>query len=197
MPRPLLTVSAAALLVGVLAGCTAAPAPSGASSPAPESTSAPAPSGGGSSRLPACSSVTETLGALIDGLTINTDLSASQEAQEEYDQRVCVFTTDDAATQLGVTIAAIPFQQGELDSFATLPNALTDPRLEQHGGVLQTFTLGDGDDGHLDSALYLFDTEYSVTIQGFATSGSTLATLPALTLPAATDAAFAVRALVG
>ena len=196
MSRRLVAASTAALLAIALAGCTSAPAPSDS----PAATPAPSASGStgstGSSRLPGCTLITEALGTLLDGLTLDPDLSASQEAQEEYDQRACVFTTADAVTQLGVTIAAIPFQTGELDSFAALPNVIQDTRTEQRGAVLQTFALGDGDDGHLDSALYLFDEQYSVTIQGYAAGGSTLATLPGLTLPAAADAAFAVRDLI-
>jgi hypothetical protein len=105
--------------------------------------------------------------------------------------------TDDAAAELGITIAAIPFQQPELDAYATLPNSISDPRLEPFGGVLQTFVTGDGDDGHLDGALYLIDTQRSITVQGIGTAGTTVDALPQLTLTAAADAAFAVRTLIG
>lgn len=194
MHRQLAAASIATVLVLALAACTPVP-----ESPSTPTAAAPTDSPSGDAnpgRFPTCGSVTEALGSLVDGLAFDADISASQQAQEEYEQRVCVFTTDDASTQLGVTIAAIPFLQGELDSYATLPNALQDPRLEEHGGVLQTFAAGDGDDGHLDGALYLFDTEYSVTIQGDSSTGTTAASLPGLTLPAATDAAFAVRNLI-
>ncbi len=189
---------AAAALVIFLAGCTstsgtaANPVITGASSASPSPTAAPA----GSTHLPTCEAVTTALAGLQGDLAFNADVSATQTSQETYEQRVCVYTTPDKVTQLGVTIAKIPFQQSEIDGYATLPNALSDPRLAQYKAVLQTFKAGDGDDGHLDSALYLFDTAISVTIQGVTTGGSTVTTLPQLTLPAAVDAAFAVRALV-
>lgn len=132
----------------------------------------------------------------MDGLAYNEETSTTNTAEEAYDQRVCVYVTDDAATQLGVTIAAIPFQQSELDAYATLPNAIADARLESTGAVLQTFATGDADDGHLDSPLYLFDSAYSITVQGITKGGSTASTLPQLTVAAATNAAFAVRALI-
>jgi hypothetical protein len=186
MPRAI-PLAAAAVLAALLSGCTA---------PAVE-TSSPEPTahegGGPSARaLPGCDAIAEALGGLLDGLTYSEDASTTNTADEAYDQRVCVYVTDDQASQLGVTIADIPFQQGELDSYATLPNALTDPRLGDSGAVLQTFETGDGNDGHLDSALYLFDTQHSITIQGEGAPQS----LPGLTLAAATDGAFAVRALI-
>lgn len=146
--------------------------------------------------MPSCDEVTVATGAITDGLSYDADLSASQTADEAYPQRVCVYTVDDA-TQVGVTIAEIPFQQTELDQYATLPGAIADERLDEHSGVLQTFVAGDGDDGHLDSPLYLFDTRYSITIQGVSSEGSTVESLPALTVVAAADAAFAVRELLG
>jgi hypothetical protein len=190
--------SAAAVLVLLLAGCTTAtgtaanPVITGAAPGTPTPTAA----AGGSTHLPTCDAVATALAGLQADLVFNADLSASQTSQETYQQQVCVYTTPDTVTQLGVTIAKIPFQQSEIDAYATLPNAIADPRLAQYKAVLQTFKTGDGDDGHLDSALYLFDTAISVTIQGITTGGSTATTLPQLTVPAAVDAAFAVRALV-
>ena len=189
----------AAILALLLAGCTGAAAGGPAANPpitgAPTS---PAPTlvAGGTAHLPTCEAVTTALAGLQGDLVYNAGVSASQAAQETYDQRVCVYTTADTVTQLGVTIAAIPFQQAEIDGYATLPNAIADGRLAQYKGVLQTFVKGDGDDGHLDSALYLFDTAISVTIQGVSKGDPTSVTIPQLTLPAAEDAAFAVRALV-
>jgi hypothetical protein len=190
MPRAVLFAPAAtAVLVLALAGCTPAPVETPTPSQTPSATASP---GGSTGSLPACDAIATALGGLLDGLTYSEEVSATNTAQEAYEQRVCVYVTDDQASQLGVTIADIPFQQGELDSYATLPNAIADPRLEATGAVLQTFVTGDGDDGHLDSALYLFDTQHSITIQGAGTPDS----LPGLTLAAATDGAFAVRALV-
>ena len=192
---PLLALATA----GILVGCSSTAAEPPVAEPGPLSSSA-APQGGGGTAgagdLPSCEDVQSAVGTLLDGLAFDPDLSASNTAEESYPQRVCVYSTGDGATQLGVTLAAIPFQQTELDAYSALPNALQDPRLEPLGGVLQTFAAGDGDDGHLDSALYLFDTTVSITIQGITAGGSTLDTLPQLTVPAAVDAAFAVRALV-
>lgn len=200
-PRLVLGVatSSAAILALLLAGCTSgatgAPAANPVITGAPTSP-APTPVAGGTTHLPTCDAVTAALAGLQGNLAYNADLSASQTAQEAYNQRVCVYTTADTVTQLGVTVAAIPFQQAEIDGYATLPNAIADGRLAQYRGVLQTFAAGDGDDGHLDSALYLFDTAISVTIQGVSKGDPTSVTIPQLTLPAAEDAAFAVRALV-
>lgn len=141
--------------------------------------------------------MTAALGSLIDGLAYDQATSDTNTAEEAYEQRVCVYATTDGTTQLGVTIAAIPFQQGELDGYAALPNAIKDDRLATYGGVIQTFPGNDPDDGHLAKALSLFDTEYSITILADDASGSTDASLPQLTVPAAIDAAFALRDLIG
>lgn len=189
------TVASLALCCAIaLTGCTASPAP--AASPAPSTSSTAAPSVGGNPRLPGCDAVTTALGSLLDGLSYSKAVSDTNTAQEAYEQSVCVYVTADSATQIGVTIAAIPFLQTELDTYGALPNAIADPRVEPYGAVLQTFKPGDGDDGHLDSALYLFDTRYSITIQGLTKGGSTATTLPQLSVTAAEDAAFAVRALI-
>ncbi|MBG6053900.1 hypothetical protein IWX81_000290 [Salinibacterium sp. CAN_S4] len=191
--------------VAALTGCTAqapaastpAPLVGTPSTPTPQSTlSAPS-----SNRLPSCDAITDAVSAahpdVLAGLAYDRSTSESNTAAEAYDQRVCVFTSPDGATELGITIAKIPFQQPELDNYATLPNALDDPRLAVHDAVLQTFSAGDGDDGHLDSPLYLIDTEYSITIQGMSANGDSATTLPALTVPAAIDMAFVTRGLIG
>jgi hypothetical protein len=193
MPRRLAAASAAALIAMVLSACTSA-AVTAPDATAPTPTATPATSGG--PRFPTCAEVAAAIGPIAGGLTYSAEVSAAQTAAEDYEQRVCVYTTADSVTQLGVTIAAIPFQQAEIDSYATLPNAIADDRLAAYSGVIQTLTAGDGDDGSLDSALYLFDTSYSVTIQGVSTASPISVNLPALSVPAAIDAAFAVRALV-
>ena len=201
MPRPVLAVSAALLLSLALAGCSA-PTPQ-ATGAAPELTPSATPSAGASSApvspsgMPGCDAITAALGGLVDGLAYDKTTSDTNTADEAYAQRVCVFVSPDGATQLGVTLAAIPFQQTEIDGYAALPNAVADDRLAAHDGVLQVFAAGDADDGHLDSQLYLIDTALSITIQGITAGGSTRETLPQLTVPAAIDGAFAVRALVG
>jgi hypothetical protein len=188
MPRAIPLI-AAATLAALLSGCTAPAVQTPSPTPTALESGGSSPSAGA---LPGCDAIAVALGSLVDGLTYSEDASTTNTADEAYEQRVCVYVTDDQASQLGVTIADIPFQQAELDSYATLPNALADPRLGDSGAVLQTFETGDGDDGHLDSALYLFDTLHSITIQGVGAPQS----LPGLTLAAATDGAFAVRALV-
>lgn len=186
--------SAALVAVALLSGCTSNPV-----APQPEPTasagsSAPATAGG---RLPTCAEVTDAIGSLVGSLAFNATTSEAQTAPEDYAQRVCVYETEDSVTQLGVTIAAIPFQQAEIDSYATLPNAIADDRLAQYGAVIQTLGPDDAADGTLDSALYLFDTTYSITIQGVSTGDPIAVSLPQLTVSAAIDGAFAVRALLG
>lgn len=196
----LATASAAVLVVALLAGCTAAPTggettPTDVATPAPTNGSASGNSG--PSPFPPCDVVATAVAGVVTGLEYNEDLSVAQTAEEAYEQRVCVFTNADASAQVGITYAAIPFQQTELDAYSTLPNAIADDRLAEHKAVLQTLKTGDADDGHLDSALYLFDEQYSITIQGYAKDGGTTAqSLPQLSVAAATDAAFAARALV-
>ena len=195
MPRPVLAVSAALLLSLALAGCSAPTPP--ATGAAPQLTPSATPSGPVSpSGMPGCDAITAALGGLVEGLAYDKTTSDTNTADEAYEQRVCVFVSPDGATQLGVTLAAIPFQQTEIDGYAALPNAVADDRLAAHDGVLQVFGARDADDGHLDSQLYLIDTALSITIQGITAGGSTRETLPQLTVPAAIDAAFAVRALV-
>lgn len=193
MHRTLAAASVAALALAALTGCTnpaAPPAPSPSAEPAPSATGAP------SSTFPECDEVAAAAAGILGGLEYHEQTSIDQTAPEAYEQRVCVYLTPDAGAQVGVTIAAIRFLQSELDTYATLPNAIDDERNAQRGSVLQTFVAGDGDDGHLDRSLYLFDLEVSVTVEGYSASGSTTDSLPQLTLPAAIDAAFAVRALV-
>jgi len=180
----------AALIIAALglalAACTSTPEP--AASPTTGPTAVPAaPAVQGA--LPSCAAVSTALGALVAELPFDEAASAPAVA-ESYAQRVCVFGPADG--RIGVTIAAIPFLDTELATYGASPNALADARLAEHGAVLQTLALGDADDGHLDSALYLFDLEYSITIQQ---AGPTV--LAQLTVPAAADAAFAVRALIG
>lgn len=183
MPRPVLAAFAVALTV-VLTACTDTPgqSPSGASSEAP--TGSPSVQRG----LPECAAVGAALGALVVDLPYD-ELASTPSITESYEQRVCVFGPVEG--RIGVTIAAIPFLQTELDTYGASPNALVDARTGEHGAVLQTLLLDDGADGHLDAALYLFDLEYSITIQETGT-----AVLPRLSVSAATDGIFAVRALI-
>ncbi len=196
MPRRLLAASGAVLLTILLAACTSAPGASPDSS-TPSSSPTSAPGGTSAGNLPSCGTVTDALPELLAGLSYDEALSASQTAQEAYEQRVCVYANPDATAQVGVTIAAIPFLDTELKAYGALPTSIADDRLAEHGAVLQTLKIADGDDGHLDSSLFLFDLDYSITIQGYAKDGSSTATtLPQLSVAAATDAAFAVRALI-
>lgn len=187
---------AAVALVTSLCACTSNPVAVGDASAPASTPDAPAAQPGPSAGLPSCERVTEALGSLTDGLNFNAEASEAQTAPEAYDQRVCVYTTDDLESQIGVTLASIPFQQGELDSYSTLPNSIADERLATYDGVIQTLAPGDDDDDILDSALYLFDTTVSITIQGVSTSAPIAVSIPQLTVSASIDAAFAVRALV-
>jgi hypothetical protein len=193
MPRRFAAASAVALAAVLLTACTSAPTPD----PEPPT---PAPTGSivtGGGSFPGCDEILAAMPEVLSGLAYDETVSAGQTADEAYEQRVCVYTTADAATQVGVTLAAIPFLDTELDAYGASPTAIADDRLAEHHAVLQTLKPGDVDDGHLDSALYLFDKDYSITIQGLSKDGSvTTASLPQLTIIAATDAAFAVRDLI-
>lgn len=186
MLRRVRATLAIAALGLALAGCSSVPEPTPTPTTGPTSGGA-APAATGA--LPSCDAVGTALGGLVAGLPFDETASAPAVA-ESYEQRVCVFGPADG--RIGVTIAAIPFLDTELATYGASPNALADARLAERGAVLQTLALGDADDGHLDSALYLFDLKYSITIQR---SGPTV--LAQLTVPAAADAAFAVRALIG
>ncbi len=186
-PALAITAVAAAL---ALAACTA-PAPE----PTPSTTSDPTVSAPGGA-LPTCAAIGDAIAPIASGLALDEALSESQTAPEAYDQRVCVFVAEDGVTQVGVTIAAIPFLQDELDGYSALPGAIDDDRLGDSGAVLQTLDPDDRADGHLDSALYLFDTVHSITVQGYSTAGELAVVLPDLTIDGAATAAFAVRDLL-
>ncbi len=192
MPRALVAASAVVASALLVCGCTSNPVQ-------PRITPTPVESPGPASgpQFPTCDQVTAALGGLVGELTYNPAASVAQTSPEAYPQAVCIYTTADAVTQLGVTMAAISFQQAEIDGYATLPNAIADDRTTQYKAVIQTLAPGDIDDGILDSALYLFDTSYSVTIQGLSTGDPIPVSMPQLTVAAAIDAAFGVRALVG
>ncbi len=180
-----LLLPVALLLPLALSACTT-PAPA-APEPVPspvvgDGTVAPAASG-----LPDCDTISTAVTAITAGLTYDTATSAAQTAPEAYDQRVCVWLTADGTGQVGITVAALPFLQSELDTYGAMPGAIADDRLAAHGGVLETLAAGDGDDGILDSPLYLFDLEYSVTVQAVSTP---------IGFSDSVDAAFAVRELV-
>lgn len=199
MPRVLLASSAAAIaVVALLSGCTPAaqsatptPAPTAATSTPTGTAAAP-----DNSALPGCSLVAHAIGALAGNLTYNEKVSKNQLGHEDFKQQICVFTSADDAVQLGVTISNIPFQEGELEGYRTLPNAIADDRATAADAVLQTLKVEGGPQSHLGSSLFLFDTTWSVSIQGVDKSGDSSASLPQLTVAAATDAAFAVRALI-
>ena len=181
-PAPLALLLPALLLPLALAGCTAP-----AAEPAPSPVASDGPVAPAASGLPACEEIGSAVAAITVGLTFDESTSAAQTAQEAYDQRVCVWTSSDGSGQVGVTLAALPFLQTELDAYGAMPGAIADDRLAVHGGVLETLTTGDGDDGVLDSPLYLFDLEYSVTVQAVSTP---------IGFSDGVDAAFAVRDLV-
>jgi hypothetical protein len=188
---------AAALLIALsLAACTAAPTPASTPSAAPSDAETAPASPGGAGILPGCDAIAPLVVALTPGLAFDADVSAAQTAPEAYDQSVCVWVSADGASQVTISVAAIPFLETELQAYGTLPNAIADDRLALHGAVLQTLQADDPADGHLDGPLYLFDLEYSVTIQGATTAGTVANALPQLTMASTVDAAFAVRELV-
>ncbi len=188
---------AAGLLIALsLAACTASPPPASTPSAAPSDAGTPPVSPGSSGILPTCDAIAPLVVALTPGLVFDADVSLAQTAPEAYDQSVCVWVSADGASQVAVSVAAIPFLETELDAYGTLPNAIADDRLALHGAVLQTLRADDPADGHLDGPLYLFDLEYSVTIQGATTAGTVASALPQLTMASTVDAAFAVRELV-
>ncbi len=181
-------VPLALLLPLALTACTASipdPVPSPVVSDGPVVSDAPvAPAASG---LPACDAIATAVAAITAGLTYDEATSTAQTAPEAYDQRVCVWITADGTGQVGITVAALPFLQTELDAYGAMPGAIADDRLAVHGGVLETLAAGDRDDGILDSPLYLFDLEYSVTVQAVSTP---------IGFADSVDAAFAVRDLV-
>jgi len=195
MPRWIASTAATAVFTLALAGCTSMPPATPATTPSPQVGSGSA-SGTSAKNLPNCDEVTAAIGTLADPFALNAEASAIQTAPEDYDQRVCVYLSGDALSQVGITVATIPFQQTEIDGYATLPNAITDDRLAQYDGVLQTLATDDAADGHLDSPLYLFDTRYSITVQAVSTGEPIATLLPNLSVETATEAAFAVRALL-
>lgn len=138
----------------------------------------------------------KAVASFIVGLHFDETVSARQTAPEAYEQRVCVFVSDGGSTQLGVTIAALPLLEEEIALYSTLPGVIYDDRTADGSAVLQLLRADDAEDGYLDSALYLFDTVHSITIQGRSDAGSLASELPGLTVAAATEAAFAVRALL-
>lgn len=194
MSRIVLSLAAASVLALSLASCTTATpsTPPGGNSATGGTPTTNVPR----QDLPTCDDVTTAVGALPGTLVFNQQASDNQTAPEAYAQRVCVYTNADETAQVGVTIAEIPFQQTEIDHYLTLPNAVTDDRTAQYQAVLQTLQEGDGDDGHLNSPLYLFDVNYSITIQAISIAEPLETVLPDLSLEQAADAAFAVRALL-
>lgn len=180
MPRRLLPL---ALVIPLALSACSAPTPDPV--PSPAITAGPAaPAAGG---LPACDAIATAVAAITAGLTYDEATSTAQTAPEAYEQRVCVWVSADGTGQVGITLAALPFLQTELDAYGAMPGAIADDRLAAHGGVLETLAAGDADDGILDSPLYLFDLEYSVTVQAVSNP---------IGFGDSVDAAFAVRDLV-
>jgi hypothetical protein len=197
MPRAILAPFAAVLVVtAALAGCTPTPDSAGSPTPQPSSAASSAAPSNDSATLPQCALVTGALGALADGLEYNEKVSVGQLGQEAYEQRICVYTSPDESVQLGVTISVIPFLETELEAYGALPTAIADERATAIHAVLQTLAVENGSADHLDSTLFLFDTTYSIAILGQSAGGETSAALPQLTVGAASDSAFAIRALI-
>ena len=158
------------------------------STPAPDATD----QGAG---LPECDVIGEAASALLTGLDYSERLSSVPLPAEAYAQRLCVFSTADETAQIGITIAAVPLLPTEIELYATMPTSVADERLVD-GQVLQRYSLTDDPAGPLSGALSLFDAGVTVTVQGFTTTGDLATALPQLTVPVATDALFAVRAIL-
>jgi len=181
--------------VAVLAALTLAACSSPPESPEPIETGASNPPPGQSlAKLPECDQVTEAIGPIIGALAfIDGSIGVDPEGLQ---QSACMYGNDDETVRIGVTVTMIPFRTDEIEAFRTLPNAIDDDRAVAIGAVLQTAQVEEGPEDHLDSTLFVFDTVYSVAIQGFSDSLPGAETLPQLTVGASSDAAVAVHALV-
>jgi hypothetical protein len=180
----------------VFAGCTGVPTPS----PSPVAdgdapATGAAPSSDPAAGLPDCETVGAAAGPLIDGLGYSERLSSVELPAEAYAQRLCVFSTADETAQIGITISAIALLPTEIELYATMPTSVADDRLVD-GQVLQRYSTDDDPTGPLSGAISLFDETMTVTVQGYTTGAPMPEALPGLTVAAATDALFAVRAIL-
>ena len=199
-PALLPAIALVAAVGFALAGCTggAAPSPSPTAggggllpSAGPSADLSTDPAAG----LPECDAVGAAAGSLLDGLAFSERLSSVELPAEAYAQRLCVFSTDDESAQIGITIAAVALLPTEIELYASMPTSVADDRLVA-GQVLQRYSTGDDPAGPLSGAESLFDATVTVTVQGFTTGAPMPEVLPGLTVPAATDALFAVRAIL-
>jgi len=190
-PAIALVAAAGILLAACTSTTTPTPAPTSGGGLLPTAEPSVDPGAG----LPDCDAVAAAAGPLLDGLAFNERFSSVELPAEAYAQRLCVFSTDDESTQIGITIAAVALLPTEIELYATMPSTLDDDRLVD-GQVLQRTSITDEPTGPLTGALSLFDATVTVTVQGYTPTGSLAEALPGLTVPAATDALFAVRAIL-
>ena len=200
--RPALAPALALLAAAgiLLAGCadgqsttTAPPSPDATAGGGLLPTTDPAADPGAG--LPDCDAVAEAAGPLLDGLAFDERFSSVELPVEDYAQRLCVFSTDDESAQIGITIATVALLPTEVELYSTMPGVMPDDRLVD-GQVLQRTSITDEPTGALTGSLSLFDSTVTVTVQGSAPQGSIAEALPGLTMPAATDALFGVRAIL-
>ena len=183
-----------------LAGCTDAstPTPSPTSNGGgllPSADASADPSTDQGAGLPECDVVEGAAGSLVDGLAFSERLSAVELPAEAYAQRLCVFSNADDSAQIGITIATVALLPTEIELYASMPTSVADDRLVA-GQVLQRHSTTDDPAGALTGAESLFDATVTVTVQGFTTGAPMPEALPGLTVTAATDALFAVRAIL-
>lgn len=115
---------------------------------------------------------------------------------EGIEQRSCVYASADGAVSVQITVSRIPFREEELEAYRALPTVIPDERALQSGAVLQTVEPEGGPGDHLGSTMFLFDAVYSIAIESESLAEPASITLPALTVGAVADAAFAIRALL-
>jgi hypothetical protein len=194
MFRRVLVFSAAAIVAVSLAGCT----PGTPEQPDPTPRASENPTGSAPAvPMPVCADVTTALDGLEGSLAYDEGVSQEQLVPEAFAQTSCIYVSADQAAQLGVTISNITFQPEELESYRGLPTVIADDRATAIDAILQTSALEDGMADHLDSTLLLYDTVYSIAIHGVPGGEDGEDALPQLTVAAAADAAFAIRAIIG
>ncbi len=189
----LLAVSVALVVVGGTAGCTsqAAPTPTASASASADPEIAAA-----AARLPSCDDVANVLGPVATGLSYDETSSTSLD-EGSSGQRSCAFTSADNTDQLLVLATVSPLSSDQLGTLRAEKTTIADPRSTAIDSVLQTSKANDGPSSHLDSVLLLVGPTYTLVLGAQSTGTDAAAAFPSLTVAAAADALFNVRALIG
>lgn len=166
--------------------------PSQPPTPRPESSA----SGEPGADLPDCEAVRAAIGSIAGDLEFDPSSGEAGADGEGIEQRSCLYSSGAGAVTIQVTVSRIAFREEELEAYRSLPTVIDDERARQSGAVLQTVRAEGGPDDHLGSTMFLFDRVYSIAIESGSVAEPTSVTLPALTVGAAADAAFAIRALL-